>query len=102
MLSKAIGYSVDDTALIVHLILKGMYKHTYTGEFLHQILFIACHYFIVESNLDLLTKEARRQWEQKFYAIYIEPTLNDMDSKLQTLQELVTNDDRQSMIFYEI
>ena len=40
MLSKVIGYSVDDTALLVHLILKGMYKHTYTGEFFH-ILTIA-------------------------------------------------------------
>ena len=96
MLSKAIGYSVDDTALIVHLILKGMYKHIHTGK-LFNIFFIICHCFIIGSNLNLLTKESRRKWEQQFYAVYIEHILNDRDSKLQTVQELVTSDDRQGM-----
>ena len=52
---------------------------------------------IVESYLDLLTKESRRKWEQRFYAVYIKLIINDRDVNLQTLQELVTNDDRQSM-----
>ena len=96
MLSKAVGYSIDDTALIVHLILKGMYKHAYTGK-LFYVLFIACHCFIVEPNLNLLTKESRRKWEQHFYAVYIKHVLDDRDSQLQTVQELITNDDRQGM-----
>ena len=55
--------------------------------------------FIVESEsyLDLLTKESRRKWEQQFYAVYIKNIINDRDSNLQTIQELVTNDDRQGM-----
>ena len=53
--------------------------------------------FIIESYLDLLTKESRRKWEQQFYAVYIKHIMNDRDSNLQTIQELVTNDDRQGM-----
>ena len=44
ILSKAIGYSVDDAALIVHLILQGMHKSTYTGKFIHvTVTLIAIH-----------------------------------------------------------
>ena len=31
LLSKVIGRSVDDAALLIHLILQGMYNSTYSG-----------------------------------------------------------------------
>ena len=44
-----------------------------------------------------MTKESRREWEKQIFIVYIQPILNDMSSKLQAAQELVTNDDRQGM-----
>ena len=43
LLSKVIGYSVDDAALIVHLILQGVHNSTCTGEiisYIHTLLVI--------------------------------------------------------------
>lgn len=51
---------------------------------------------IIESGHDLFTKESRIKWEQQFSTMYVQPILNNMGSKLQTAQELITNDDKQS------
>ena len=55
---------------------------------------------MTETNLDLFTKESRRQWEQQFYKVYIQPVLNDMDSRLNKAQNSFMNDNRQGIYFH--
>jgi len=50
----------------------------------------------------MLSKESRKQWEKQFCALYVQPILNNMDSRLNTAQNLFVNDDRQGMIFTSV
>ena len=51
----------------------------------------------MEFDLDLLTKESRKQWEQKLCVLYVQPILNDMEPRLAAAQNLFINDDRQGI-----
>ncbi|XP_065899490.1 E3 ubiquitin-protein ligase rnf213-alpha-like isoform X3 [Dysidea avara] len=79
LLSKVLGISTDDTALIIHLILKGMHDFPQSG-----------------STFDLSSKDSRQTWEKKFSASYILPILKEITSKLKSVQELVIDDSRQA------
>ena len=48
-------------------------------------------------EFDLLTKESRRQWEQKLCVLYVQPVLNDMEPRLTAAQNLFINDDSQGI-----
>ena len=50
--------------------------------------------------MDLSTKESRREWEQQFYTLCIQPKLNDIDAKLNAALNLFINDDMQGIQFY--
>ena len=95
-----IGRSVDDAALIIHLILQGMYNSSYSRKFvMHTIAIKLRSDVITGSQFDLLSKESRRHWEQQFYVLYIQPVLNDMESRLNKAQDLFIKDDRQGSHF---
>ncbi|CAC5391523.1 RNF213 [Mytilus coruscus] len=84
-LQKILGKSNDDVCVFVHCILKSiMDQHVpnNTGE------------NIPPDMCQLLSKEGRLKWEEKFASKYIAPLLKDLDRILQTYNKIILKDKR--------
>ncbi|XP_052083737.1 E3 ubiquitin-protein ligase rnf213-alpha-like [Mytilus californianus] len=84
-LQKILGKSNDDVCVFVHCILKSiMDQHVpnNTGE------------NIPPDMCQLLSKDGRLKWEEKFASRYIAPLLKDLDRILQTHNTIILKDKR--------
>uniref|UniRef100_A0A1X7U2F3 Uncharacterized protein n=1 Tax=Amphimedon queenslandica TaxID=400682 RepID=A0A1X7U2F3_AMPQE len=81
-LSSITGHSIDEAALLVHLVLKQINEKGH-------------HVQLTGQNVvgNLVKLDDRRKWEKQFYDCYIEPVVKDTGSSIQKmLKELTARD----------
>ncbi|XP_070580810.1 E3 ubiquitin-protein ligase rnf213-alpha-like [Ptychodera flava] len=81
LLTQACGKSVDDSYLIIHMILQEILKQTPQDQSQHRQDF-------------LNTKESRSAWESAFTKAYIDPVIQGITGKLQKANSAIHNDNR--------
>lgn len=81
VLGRALGRSVDDAALTVHLVL-------------HQMISLNGGQTANTHNMKLQTRESRRNWETDFSSVIIAPVLKQLDQRLQKCSKLVMEDEQ--------
>ncbi|XP_067057901.1 E3 ubiquitin-protein ligase rnf213-alpha-like isoform X3 [Acropora muricata] len=81
VLGRALGRSVDDAALTVHLVL-------------HRMISINGGETENAHNIRLVTKESRRAWETDFCSVVIAPVIRQLDHNLQKASKLLMEDER--------
>ncbi|XP_074628909.1 E3 ubiquitin-protein ligase rnf213-alpha-like isoform X2 [Acropora palmata] len=81
VLGRALGRSVDDAALTVHLVL-------------HRMISINGGETENAHNMRLVTKESRREWETDFCSVVIAPVIKELDQNLQKASKLLMEDER--------
>ncbi|XP_068759451.1 E3 ubiquitin-protein ligase rnf213-alpha-like isoform X4 [Montipora capricornis] len=81
VLGRALGRSVDDAALTVHLVLYRMISLN-GGETENA------------HNMRLVTKESRLSWETDFSSVVIAPVIRQLDQNLQKASKLLMEDER--------
>ncbi|XP_070580814.1 E3 ubiquitin-protein ligase rnf213-alpha-like isoform X2 [Ptychodera flava] len=80
LLSRASGKSIDDSALIVHMVLNRMLTTKPQGH--------------DQFNPLLISKKCRLQWEDTFTRTFINPIVQDVTTRLQQANRLVHDDKR--------
>ncbi|XP_041937940.1 E3 ubiquitin-protein ligase rnf213-beta isoform X4 [Alosa sapidissima] len=78
VLGHSLDLNMDDTAIIVHLILSASARDSY------------------QQRADLASRQGRERWEKTVCDSVITPTLQDLNRKLTQAQEAVSADDRLS------
>ncbi|XP_076154175.1 E3 ubiquitin-protein ligase rnf213-beta isoform X2 [Alosa pseudoharengus] len=78
VLGRSLDLNMDDTAIIVHLILSASARDSY------------------QQRADLASRQGRERWEKTVCDSVITPTLQDLNRKLTQAQEAVSADDRLS------
>ena len=106
VLSKSLNLSKDDTALIVHSILRHISQLQHYPGKLHIIatLFsvaIVTATVCLACDAGLANKESRGKWETEFYQACVHPVLQDVQKHHQHALDLIANDDSQGYIFTE-
>jgi len=81
VLGRALGRSVDDAALTVHLVL-------------HRMILLNGGETENAHNMRLVTKECRLAWETDFSSVVIAPVIRELDKNLQKASKLVMEDER--------
>ncbi|XP_022796393.1 E3 ubiquitin-protein ligase rnf213-alpha-like isoform X3 [Stylophora pistillata] len=81
VLGRALGRSVDDAALTVHLVLARMISRN-GGQTANA------------HDMRLRTRESRRSWEKDFCSEILVPVITNLDEKLQSASKLLMGDER--------
>eukprot|EP00795_Rhopilema_esculentum_P010371 gene10371-19073_t len=81
-LAKAIGRSVEEAVLAVHLVLESMLKEDYTGD------------SGLEDFGTIASKQCRSEWEDKFNMRFIQPRLAALTTLLEEEQQRIVKDNR--------
>ena len=99
VLSKSLNLNKDDTALIVHSILKHISQLQHYPGNLHcttSVGVFTVKYFVhVACDASLRSKASRKRWEEEFYQGCAQPILQDIQKYHQRALDLITNDDSQ-------
>ncbi|KAK2553290.1 E3 ubiquitin-protein ligase rnf213-alpha [Acropora cervicornis] len=106
VLGRALGRSVDDAALTVHLVLHRMISLngretgiTFFSIVEYIFLPVCCCSFSLllvgnAHNIRLVTKESRLAWETDFSSVVIAPVIRELDQNLQKASKLLMEDER--------
>ncbi|XP_068731195.1 E3 ubiquitin-protein ligase rnf213-alpha-like [Montipora capricornis] len=81
LLGRALGRSVDDAALTVHLVL-------------HQMILLNGGQTANAHDMRLSTRKSRRKWETEFSSVVIAPVVRQLDQNLQKALKLLMEDER--------
>ena len=99
VLSKSLNLNKDDTALIVHSVLKHIAQlQHYPGTISTVIFLILCIHIVcvyVACDVSLFSKASRKKWEEEFYLACTHPVLQDIQKHHQRALDLITSDDSQ-------
>lgn len=103
-LSRVTGKGLDESAIIVHLVLQGILtkppptcKNLACSHIMIRLLFLSLAGTIATVN-SLNAKNAREHWEKEFNTHYIQPILSDLNAQVTRAMDLVANDDKQGLL----
>ena len=100
MLSKSLNLNKDDTALIVHSILRHISQLQqfpskllclFSVTIVTVILYIAC-------DASFVNKESREKWEVQFYQACAHPVLQDVHKYHRQALDLIATDNSQGSL----
>ena len=95
MLSKSLNLNKDDTALIVHSILRYISQLQHYPGNLHCAKIMYFIHVYIACDASLVDKASRKKWEEEFYKACVQPVLQDVQRHHQHALDLITNDDSQ-------
>ena len=102
MLSKSLNLSKDDTALIIHSILRHISqlqqypsKHALFSVTIATMTIHIC----LACDASLANKGSREKWETEFYQACVHPILQDVQKHHQHALDLIAKDDSQGYFY---